>query len=219
MTGETAITQYAQNPQGLLQYVKQTGDFGRYFEFLKFLRKVDETLDKTLDTVLTGGYELWKSEEQDGEDFYNAVYRVTEMSPEVIKRHIKVGKMLEVAPEEFRPLLEEKDFKQKIYPANLIDQGYEISHEQWKEFAEGNSYQDAAEVAAKVTGAEHRSNWMKWTVDEDFETTGIIYVETSEGRFPHIRVERSAHYAIQPLLDRATKRFLSKLGVTPKVRY
>jgi hypothetical protein len=220
MTDSTEITKYTDNPGSLIEYVKRTGDWDVYAAFLEFLRTIEEKVETYYDAVLKPGYEIWKPSEHEGEDFIQFVFRRAHLSPTTVDRHISVSKMYDVVPAEYRKDIEAQDFKQKIYIANAVEQGYEIKHEQWEELTHLTEYQQTSDyISVKIKDEEHRKNFLRFMVDEDFETNRIIWVQTNEGTFVWARVEDNPNPHIAPIIEKATARAKSKLNVSRKVRY
>jgi hypothetical protein len=215
MTDSTEIIQYATNPRALVEYIEKTGDFERMFEYVNYIVNVASSLDSTLDIVIKGGEELWKDGEHEGESFYDAMVRKTKLSPATIQRHSVVGRMLDAAPDALRGGVEALDFKSKIYLGNAVEQGYQLTDDQWSKAVNSFGYQDVAEVVREVTGSEPRSNWMKFTYDEH----GIVWVHTKEGMFELFRFNQDDDPHIAPILERGAKRVVNKLGISPRVRY
>lgn len=181
MTEQTAIEKFLNNPQKLLEHIEKTGDFEVGFDYVRVVYEVVSKFDATLDVVLRGMEDLWKPEEHGGKQFFQAAIEMTPLAPTTIKRHTKVGKMLNEVPEKFRPRIESMDFQSKIYIASLsedvVNGEIQVTDEQWGRIVEQPSRQGVAMEIHNVRGTEPRSQFCHFQFDEN----GDIWAYTSKG--------------------------------------
>lgn len=231
MTQSESITRFLENPQGLLDYIEQTGDFDAGFDYIEVIYEVAQTLDRRLDIVLPGMEELWEKmppRDYKGMNFYEATVRRTRLKPETIKRHTKVGKMYEAVPEELRPAIEGMNFKGKIQIAHALEDGYDLnkpvldsktgeqkSESGWKFVADGYYPQEVSVRLHEIKGTQPRSQFCKFEVDED----GSIIANTAKGRVTAYRRVEYDNPEIAELMEWVFGKAENKLGVTPKMRY
>lgn len=213
MTEETTIQKFLENPRNFNDYIRETKDFDKGFEIVDYIYGMVKGADSIMDVIIKAMEVHWKPEEHDGESFYDAMVRNTELSPVTIMRHTRVGEMLEIVPPEYRPQIEGMDVKSKVAITDTILDGYELTENQWERVANGANYQDRAEVMREVKNVAPRSQWMKFTIDEH----DIVWVHTAEGKFEFFRINTDPD--AEPVIERAKKRLLRQANILPEVRY
>lgn len=215
MTEETAITEFWDKPQQLLGYLRETHDVEKLWDFLRLVSRFRELMDNSLDVVLPGVEEMWdeiKGKEYKDLDFYSAVVQMTPLSRDTILKHMRLGKMVESVPEQYRPSIEQLDQKSKLRLLPSIEDGITFTDDQYDRIAGARSYQDISEVVREATGSEPRKQWLRWYEDED----GSLWASTARGTF---KVFAAVDYESNPdtaaVVEWARSRAGRKLEVTP----
>jgi hypothetical protein len=180
MTESTSIEKWAETPALLVQQMRDTGDLHEVCRFIDFIVEVRSTLDKTLDVVLPAAEDVYYDntpKEYKGLTFEQFLNRTTKLDDTTIQRHIRVGRMLEVAPEEVKPTIENMNFKSQIQIANLLEDGVELKKEDWNRFADAYYPQEVTLVKHDIEGTQPRNQFCKFEVEGD-----QIIAVTSIGR-------------------------------------
>lgn len=213
MTEELALSSFLEKPEDFESYLKRTKDFEKGFEIVNYIHSMVKGADSILDIVIKAMESEWFPHEHDGERFYNAMVRKTQLSAVTIQRHTRVGEMLQKVPAEYRPQIEAKDVKSKVAMTDAVLSGLPFEDEQWKRVADAWNYQEVAEVVREVKGNNPRKQWMKFAVDEN----DIIWVSTNEGRFEFARVNHDPDIA--DIIEKAKKKFFAKASILPRITY
>jgi len=219
VTEPTAITRFLENPQGLVEYIKTTGDIESGFEYINLVHHLAQKLDDQLDVVLPGleeAIEEYKPVEYKGMGFEEIVLRRTPLYMDTIMRHMRFGKILPLIPEPYRPSIERQDWKSKKRIVSLIEDGYEITENQWDRIAGAQGYQDTSEIAREIDGTTPRKQWCRFYVDDDG-----LWAQTSEGWFKVFEPVRYDNSAVEEHVEWVRGRAVRKLEAVqkPKARY
>jgi hypothetical protein len=213
VTEVAAITKFLENPRNFNDYIRETKDFQKGFQIVDYIYGMVKGADSIMDIIIKAMEVHWVPEEHEGESFYDAMVRNTELAPVTIMRHTRVGEMLEIVPPEYRPQIEGMDVKSKVAMTDTVLDGHELSDDQWSRVANARNYQDVAEVVREVKQVAPRSQWMKFTIDEH----DIVWVHTAEGKFEFFRINGDSE--IVDVIERAKKRLLRQANILPEVRY
>ena len=168
MTENTSIEKWAETPTLLVKQMQETGDLHEVCRFIDFIVEVRSTLDKTLDVVLPAAEDVFYEhtpKEYKGMTFEQFLGRNTKLDDTTIQRHIRVGRMLEVAPEEVKTTIENMNFKSQIQIANLIEDGVELKADDWNRFADAYYPQEVTLVKHDIEGTQPRNQFCKFEQD------------------------------------------------------
>jgi len=70
-------------------------------------------------------------------------------------------------PEPAKEKLQQMNLSSQVVVANIIDQGYEVEEDEWKELAEQPDYHSVNRVAREIKGKEPRSQSLQIWIEED----------------------------------------------------
>lgn len=196
----------------VLKEVVDSKDFEGGFQFVKDLYTMGQTFDDAIGIVLSGMAEIWLPEEHDGEQFEQAAKRITGLEIVTVQRHIKIQKALPVIPEDYREEIQNKGFKAKIRVAQLVEGGYEMTDENWRDIAEAPDEKEVDRISRSIRKVEPRSNWLAISIDSN----GVLNVHTVRG----VReVGRLNTWDDNPDVQKAISRLTSCTGVQPAKEY
>lgn len=165
----TPKDEFLQQTERILGLVKETGRFEEGFRFVDNLLAGRDVIDKSVSIILDGMEELWNPNEHGGEAFLDATIRMTRLTKVSVRRHTKIQGFLEsdVIPDEFRDQIESGGQKSLIQVANVVDDGYELDHDDWLRISEKiQDERDTAKVIREITGRPPRSNFVSHWYDE-----------------------------------------------------
>jgi hypothetical protein len=195
-----------------VQGIVESRDFEQGFQLINDMLTYVKAADDSIGVVLNGLSEIWNPEENDGETFEQAVFRRTSLKPVTIQRHLKIQKALPVIPEPYRDEIQGKGFKAKIRVAQLVEGGYEVTDENWRDLAEAPDEKEVDRIAREIKGVEPRSNWLSISIDSN----GVLNVHTVRG----VReVGRLNKWDDNEDVKKAISRLLGCTGVQPATEY
>lgn len=222
MTGETAVTKFLSKPQELAEYIRQTRDLHIGFEFCQVVHELKNKIDSTLDPVIPAMEEVFEEDRPSefmGMTFYETMRKLTMLDSTTIERHARVGKMLEVAPENVRTAIENMNFRAKIQIANTVENGYDLTETNqktgkrwWDEVADAYYPQDVALKLHEFKGTEPRRQFCKFEEDEE----GSVWAYTAHGRFLCYKRVKYENPETEELMEWVHRKAIRKLGATPK---
>jgi hypothetical protein len=84
-------------------------------------------------------------------------------------------------PEDAKDKLRSMNLSSQIVVANIIDQGYDLEEDEWKELSEQPDYHSVSRIAREIKGKEPRSQSLQIWIEEDgtikcSKGGGIYYV-------------------------------------------
>lgn len=197
--------------EAVVHDVIATKNFDAGFQFINDLHAQGRAFDDAIGMMLNGMNEIWNPSEHEGERFEQATLRYTGLKPVTVQRHLKVQKALPIIPEDYREEIQGKGFKTKIQIANLVEGGYEITNENWRDFAEAVDEKEVGRIARKVKDVPPRSNWLSITIDDN----GVLVAHSVRG---HFEVGRLNVWDDTDEVHRSISR-LTNCGVEPKEEY
>lgn len=81
------------------------------------------------------------------EDFVDMVFEYTGLHSHTIERYVKVWAMLENSvPEQYKEMLMQRNIKDLIPVAHAVDQGYELTNENWRTITQSPDYNTVAKI-------------------------------------------------------------------------
>lgn len=222
MTEETTVTKYLSKPQELAEYIRQSRDLHTGFEFCRVVQELRSRIDSTLDPVIPAMEEVFQEDEPReyrGMTFFEAMRKSTDLDSSTIERHIRVGKMLEVVPDDVRPAIENMNFKSKIQIANTVEDGYDLTEKneetgksRWQEVADAYYPQEVALKLHEIKGTTPRNQFCKFEEDRD----GTVWAYTAQGRFLYYEPKEYENPETAKLMKWVHSKAIRKLGATPK---
>jgi hypothetical protein len=204
-------TEFLTQTESVVQEVKRTKDFNTGFAFIRLMKEMKRTLDDGTGIVMNGMAEIWKPEEHDGEDFEAAVVRETGLDEQTIKNHLKVQRNAPLVPEDFREEISLLPFRSKIKVAELVEEGYEMSDDDWLNIIQHPSSEEVGAISRQIKGVEPRTNWLEILEDEN----GVLYAHSIRGMF---ELGRWNSWDDTPEIQKGIKR-LRNGKVKPKRKY
>ena len=210
MTESSSIEKWAETPALLVQQMRKTGDLHEVCRFIDFIVEVRSTLDKTLDVVLPAAEDVYYENTPKvykGQTFESFLRQTTRLDETTIQRHIRVGRMLEAAPEEVRPTIEMMPFKSQIQIANLRED-VDLKKEDWNKLADAYYPQEVTLVKHEIEGSEPRNQFCKFEVDGD-----QIVAVTSIGRLPIAQFIDYDNPEVKEKVEWARGKMLRKLDI------
>lgn len=192
----------------LVRGVVENKNFEFGFQFINDLHAQGKAFDDAIGMMLNGMNEIWNPDEHEGERFESAVDRNTGLKPVTVQRHLKVQKALPYVPEDYREEIQGKGFKTKIQIANLVEGGYEMTDEDWRDLAEAPDEKEVGRIRRKIQGVEPRSNWYEITIDSN----GVLVCHSVRG---HFEVGRLNVYDDNPDVQKGISRLTSCTNVIP----
>lgn len=204
-------SEFLTSAEVIVRDVVESKNFDAGFQFINDLYAQGKAFDDAIGMMLNGMNDIWEPDEHEGERFEQATLRNTGLKPVTVQRHLKVQKALPLVPDEYREEIQGKGFKTKIQIANLVDGGYEITNEDWRDFAEAPDEKEIGRIARKVKGVEPRSNWLSITIDEN----GVLTAHSVRG---HFEIGRLNVWDETDEVQRSISR-LTNCGVEPESEY
>jgi hypothetical protein len=207
--------QFLTQTESIVKEVVESRDFDKGFDFINELHEQGKTFARAIGVVLEGMEGAWKPSEHDGESFYAAALRKTGLSPITVKRHVKIQKALAsgVIPPEYQEQIESNHGeKELIRIANLIEGGFEVDDEGWRDLAEAAGEKEVGRIARKIQGVEPRSNWLSISID----VNGRLFVHTST---THREIGRLFVDDEDPAVQKAINRITGCAGIQPASEY
>lgn len=205
-------TDFIDSVEKVVNEVVENKAFDQGFQFINDMLVQGKALDDSIGMMLNGMNNAWEPAEHDGESFEEATLRRTGLKKVTIQRHIKVQRALPVIPEAFREEIQEKGFKEKIRIAQLVEGGYEVTEEDWRDLAEAPDAKEVDRISRKIRGTEPRSNWLAISIDDN----GVLRVHTVRGVS---EVGRLNTWSDDDDVKKAISRLLGCTGVTPTTEY
>lgn len=215
MTDQNAITKYLSEPQKLAEYIRQTGDIETGFDFCHFVNELKNRIDNTLDPVIPAMQEVFERDhpkDYKGMTFFQAMQMRTPLDATTIQRHVRVSKMLEEVPQEFRPRIEQMEFKSKMYIVGLVEDDINVTKDEWNKIVEQPTYQGVGAAVRDVRGLAPRSQLCYFKFDDD----GTIWVLTAQGLLQYAKRVEYENEETRELMDWVHGKALRKLGATPR---
>lgn len=205
---------FLQETKKVLNEVVLTRDFDSGFNFVNQLHDRGRMFAKGIGLLLEGMEEYWLPSEHEGETFFQAANRLTDLSPITIKRHIKIQKALEnpAIPEEVRERISALPQKSLIQVAELIESDKEIKHRDWVALATAADEREVGRIARKIKKVAPRSNYLAITMDEN----GKLVAHTAEVHKEFGRLDVNSK---DEVVQRAIARLIGCSGVLEKVEY
>lgn len=205
-------TDFIGGVEKVVQDVKENKAFEQGFQFINDILVQGKALDDSIGMMLNGMNDVWNPEEHGGVLFEQAAFDKTGLKRVTIQRHIKIQRALPTIPEEYRDEILDKGFKEKIRIAALVDGGYDVSEEDWRDLAEAPDEKEVDRISRRVRGAEPRSNWLAISIDDN----GVLRVHTVRG----VRECGRLNTWDDDLdVQKAISRLTSCTGVTPSQEY
>lgn len=204
--------EFLMNAEQVVKDVVANKDFETGFQFINDLHAQGRAFDDAIGMMLNGMNDIWKPEEHEGERFEQATLRSTGLKPVTVQRHLKVQRALPVIPEDYREEIQNKGFKAKIRVAQLVEGGYEMTDENWRNIAEAPDDKEVDRIARKIRGDEPRSNWLAISIDNN----GVLRVHTVRGVQECGRLDT---WNDDPDVQKAISRLTSCTGVQPATEY
>lgn len=198
-----------------VQKVVDEKDFEAGFDEINRLHEQGKTFARAIGVILEGMEEKWSPSEHEGESFYAVALRKTGLSPITVKRHVKIQKALasNVIPPEYLEQMEANHGeKELIQIANLIEGGYEMDDEDWRDLAEAAGEKEVGRIRRKIQNVEPRSNWLAISIDD----RGVLKVHTTLG------VRECGRLFVDdddPAVEKAIARITGCAGIQPSSEY
>lgn len=205
-------TAFIEGVEKIVQDVKDNKAFEQGFQFINDLLVQGKALDDSIGMMLNAMNDVWEPEKYDGKSFEDATLHETGLRKVTIQRHIKVQRALPVVPVEYREEIQEKGFKEKIRIAQLVEGGYEVTEEDWRDLAEAPDAKEVDRISRKIRGAEPRSNWLAISINDN----GVLRVHTVRGTRECGRLNS---WDDDPDVQKAISRLLGCTGVQPTTEY
>lgn len=194
----------------------ENGNFDLAWEVMEKFRAMNKASSLGAAKLLHGVKTHWEEvDSEEGETFVQQAVRRTGYSELTIGRYISVWELLSgnIIPEEFFDAIWSQTMRQLVKEASLVvDQGYELDHDDWRDLSEAIDEQRTAEVCARVKGKPRNSNHMSLKIDED----GYIkaYKNGDECLVGQLFVASE-----DPIVQKAVKRIMDSSGITPRNEY
>jgi hypothetical protein len=196
----------------IAQDIAEKKDFERGFQIISGMLEYVKAVDDGVGLVINAMSSKWEPDEHEGESFEQAIERRTGIKPITVQRHLKIQKALPSVPDAYRDEIQDKGFKAKIRVAQLVEGGYEVTDEDWRDIAEAPDEKEVDRISRKIRGVEPRSNWLALSIDKQ----GILNVHTVRG----VRqVGRLDVHDDDPDVKKAISRLLGCTGVQPATEY
>lgn len=205
-------TEFLTETESVAREIKETKNFDKGFHFVRLMKRMRQTLDDGTGVVLNVMADIWEPDEHDGESFEQATVRETGLELVTIQRHLKIQRTQTLIPEEFQDDVADMPFRSKIQIAGLVEGGYEMDEDDWKEIVRQPSDKDVAKVARRIKGVEPRSNWFEITIDSN----GVLMCHSVRG---HFEVGRLNVYDDNPDVQKGIARLTSCTNVIPAQEY
>lgn len=196
----------------LVKQVVDSKNFDGGFQFINDLHAQGRAFDDAIGMMLNGMSEIWLPEEHEGERFEQAARRKTTLALVTVQRHLKIQKALPFIPEDYREEIQDKGFKAKIRVAQLVEGGYEVTEENWRDLAEAPDEREVDRISREIRGVEPRSNWLSISIDSN----GRLFVHTVRG---HRECGRLYVEDDDPDVKKAISRLTGCSGVQPSTEY
>lgn len=177
---DPAQVEFLTQTEAVVKQVVENRDFEYGFSEINRLHEYGKTFARAIGAILEGMEGVWKPSEHEGETFYNAALRRTGLSPITVRRHVKIQKALAsgVIPPEYQEQIEANHGeKELVQIANLIEGGYELKDEDWRDLAEAAGEKEVGRIRRKIQNVEPRSNWLAISIDDN----GRLFVHTVRG--------------------------------------
>lgn len=208
-------TDFLTQTEVILSDIVENKDFERGFEFINGLLEKGKEFARGISILLDGMESVWVDGEHEGESFLHAANRITGLSPETIRRHTRIQKLLDsdAIPLEFRPQIEGAGEKSLVQIANVVEAGYELEHKDWLRLSEKASDEQAVgKITREIKGVPPRSNFLAVTIDE----RGVLVAHTKD---IHQEFGRLDIYSENPAVQKAIARIVGCANVFQSVEY
>lgn len=205
-------TDFVGGVEKIAQEIVERKDFEAGFLAIEKMLVYVKAADDSIGLVLNGMSEIWNPNEHDGESFESAIERRTGIKPITVQRHLKIQKALPYVPEPYREEIQDKGFKAKIRVAQLVEGGYEMTDENWRDIAEAPDEKEVDRISRSIRGVEPRTNWLAISIDEN----GVLVAHSTRG---HFEVGRLNVWDDNPDVVKAISRLTSCTGVQPAKEY
>lgn len=208
-------TDFLSETEVILSNIVENKDFERGFEFINGLLEKGKEFARGISILLDGMESIWVDGEHEGESFLHAANRITGLSPETIKRHTRIQKLLDSdsIPLEFRDQIEKAGEKSLVQIANLKESGYELEHKDWLRLSEkAGDEQAIGKIAREIKGVPPRSNFLAITIDE----RGVLVAHTKDA---HQEFGRMDIYSENPAVQKAIARITGCANIFQSLEY
>lgn len=192
----------------------QEKSFDFAFASLEGFRSVNKDSSLAVCRILHGVNSHWDEFEHE-ETFIQEAIRKTGYSRLTIERYISVWELLtgEYIPSEFRDCVQNQTMRQLVKEASLvIDQGYELEHDDWRDLSEAIDEHRVAEVSARIKGKPRNKNHMSLKIGDDGWV--VAHQEDKEENVGQLFIDSES-----PLVQKAVKRILDSAGISKRSEY
>lgn len=190
------------------------GSFDVAFSALDSFRAVNKGSSLAICRLLHGVNLAWEKIESE-ETFIQQAMRKTGYSQLTIERYIAVWELLtgNYVPDEFLDNLRNQTMRQLVKEASLVvEQKYELEHDDWRDLSEAIDENRVAEVCSKIKGKPRNKNHMSLKIGEDGWITA--YQDGQEEHVGQLFIESESE-----LVQKAVRRIMSSSGVTKRNEY
>lgn len=208
-------TDFLSEIEVILSDIVEKKDFERGFDVINGLLEKGKDFARGISLFLDGMEQVWVDGEHEGESFLHAANRITGLSPETIRRHTRIQKLLhsDIIPLEFRPQIESAGEKSLVQIANVVSAGYELDHMDWLRISEkAGDEQAVGKLIREKKGVPPRSNFLAITIDE----RGVLVAHTASEHQEFGRLDVNSN---DPVIQKAIARITGCANIFQSVEY